>query len=84
MRVLESNPDLITSSDLQYLTQTITVASALPLNSTNVSSEIITSMATSYVKLASALVDPGMGTQWLELKMIDVCCLLSENNNNKK
>ncbi|XP_062869473.1 adhesion G-protein coupled receptor D2 [Trichomycterus rosablanca] len=72
VKVLQNNPDMITSSDLQYLTQTIEVASAFPLNSTTVSSEVITSMATSYVNLASALVDPAMGVQWLELKLISI------------
>ncbi|KAI4894763.1 hypothetical protein NFI96_013537 [Prochilodus magdalenae] len=72
VRVIEASPDIITASDLLYLTQNIELAAAVQVNKTAVSSGVMTSMATSYLNLASGLIDPVMARQWLDLKPLGI------------
>uniref|UniRef100_A0A3B4DUZ1 Adhesion G protein-coupled receptor D2 n=2 Tax=Pygocentrus nattereri TaxID=42514 RepID=A0A3B4DUZ1_PYGNA len=72
VRVIEASPDLITPSDLLYLTQTIELAAAAQANKTSASSGVIMSMATNYLNLASGLIDPMVASQWLDLKPLGV------------
>ncbi|XP_066503286.1 adhesion G-protein coupled receptor D2 isoform X2 [Hoplias malabaricus] len=72
VRVIEASPNIITSSDLLYLTQSIKEAAAAQVNKTLASSEVITSMATNYLNLASGLIDPVMARQWLGLKTLGI------------
>ncbi len=63
-------PNLLTSSDVLYLTQMIemdlTALASTPSARVN-AAEVMVSMATNYVKMASLMLEPNMATQWIGL-----------------
>ncbi|KAG9351143.1 hypothetical protein JZ751_025033, partial [Albula glossodonta] len=67
LKVLEANPDILTPIDLLYLAQVIEMVAEAHLPAMGNSSEVILSFAADYLNLASELIDPGMGVQWLDL-----------------
>ncbi|TDH08674.1 hypothetical protein EPR50_G00100180 [Perca flavescens] len=63
-------PDLLTSSDVLYLTQMIETnltALASSLSAGTGAAEVMVSIATNYVKAASLMLEPDMATQWMGL-----------------
>ncbi|XP_076880363.1 adhesion G protein-coupled receptor D2 isoform X2 [Brachyhypopomus gauderio] len=68
VRIIESNPNIITPSDLLYLAQAIELAAAAQTNETASSTEDLKSMATNYLNIASSIIDPILVRQWLDLK----------------
>ncbi|KAK1806007.1 hypothetical protein P4O66_013048 [Electrophorus voltai] len=72
VRVIETSPDIITPSDLLYLIQTIELAAAAQTNKTAFSSEVLKTMATNYLNLASSIIDPILVRQWLDLKPLGI------------
>ncbi|KAI5610223.1 adhesion G-protein coupled receptor D2-like isoform X1, partial [Silurus asotus] len=72
MKAIETDPDIITPSDMQQLTQTIEHAAAAQVNKTSVPSEILRSMVSSYLILASGLIDPALSKQWLDMKPLGI------------
>lgn len=63
-------PNLLTSSDVLYLTQMIEMdlTSLASSHSARVdAAEVMVSIATSYVKMASLMLEPHMATQWIGL-----------------
>lgn len=64
------DPNILTSSDVLYLTQMIDV-DLTTLASTNSApadaAEVMVSIATNYVKIASIMLEPHMATQWMGL-----------------
>lgn len=73
MKVIETDPDIITPSDMVHLTQTIEQAAASQVNKTSIPSEVLRSMASSYLILASGLIDPVLARQWMNMKPLGVC-----------
>ncbi|KAI1891502.1 hypothetical protein AGOR_G00144470 [Albula goreensis] len=67
LKVLEANPDILTPIDLLYLAQVIEMVAEAHVPAMGNSSEVILSFAADYLNLASELIDPGMGVQWLDL-----------------
>lgn len=73
MKAIETDPDIITPSDMVHLTQTIEQAAASQVNKTSIPSEVLRSMASSYLILASGLIDPVLARQWMDMKPLGVC-----------
>lgn len=73
LKAIETDPDIITPSDMLHLTQTIEQAAASQVNKTSVPSGVLRSMASSYLILASGLIDPVLARQWLDMKPLGVC-----------
>lgn len=72
LRILEEGgPELLTPTDVLYLTQMMELAAATQIisipTSTSTHTEAMVSIATNYLKLASHILDPKMATQWLDL-----------------
>lgn len=65
-----SDPNILTSSDVLYLTQMIDM-DLTSLAYTNPAAadaaEVMVSIATNYVKIASIMLEPYMATQWMGL-----------------
>ncbi|XP_058256904.1 adhesion G-protein coupled receptor D2 isoform X2 [Hemibagrus wyckioides] len=72
MKAIETDPDIITPSDMLQLTQTIEQAAASQVNKTSVPSGVLRSMASSYLILASGLIDPVLTRQWLDMKPLGI------------
>lgn len=72
MKAIETDPDIITPADMLHLTQTIEQAAATQVNKTSVPSGVLRSMASSYLILASGLIDPVLARQWLNMKPLGV------------
>ncbi|KAF7703631.1 adhesion G-protein coupled receptor D2 isoform X2 [Silurus meridionalis] len=72
LKAIETDPDIITPLDMQQLTQTIEHAAAAQVNKTSVPSEILRSMVSSYLILASGLIDPALSKQWLDMKPLGI------------
>lgn len=71
LHMLEAGgPNLLTSSDVLYLTQMIemdlTALSSTPSAEVD-AAEVMVSIATNYVKVASLMLEPHMATQWMGL-----------------
>ena len=63
-------PNLLTASDVLYLTQMIEMdlpALASPLAARVDAAEVMVSIATNYVKMASLILEPHMATKWMGL-----------------
>lgn len=73
VKTIETQPDVITPYDMVHLTQTIEQAAASQVNKTSVPSGVRRSMASSYLILASGLIDPVLARQWLDMKPLGVC-----------
>ncbi|KAK5869766.1 hypothetical protein PBY51_024460 [Eleginops maclovinus] len=58
---------LLTSSDVLYLTQMIEKDLASSHSARADAAEVMVSIATNYLKVASLMLDPGMATQWMGL-----------------
>ncbi|MFT7809048.1 adhesion G-protein coupled receptor D2-like [Arapaima gigas] len=65
-RVLELNTDILTPVDILHLTQIMDIAS-MHVSTKASTSELITSLTTNLVKLASEIIDPELATQWVGL-----------------
>ncbi|KAK3561793.1 hypothetical protein QTP86_014371 [Hemibagrus guttatus] len=72
VKAIETDPDIITPSDMLQLTQTIEQAAASQVNKTSVPSGVLRSMASSYLILASGLIDPVLTRQWLDMKPLGI------------
>lgn len=72
LRIMDSNADIITHSDLLYLTETI--EKATQLNKIDVPTEVFISMIRSCLELVSRLIDPDMAKLWEDLRDRWVCC----------
>ncbi|XP_017332869.1 adhesion G-protein coupled receptor D2 [Ictalurus punctatus] len=72
LKAIETDPDIITPSDMLHLTQTIEQAAASQVNKTSVPSGVLRSMASSYLILASGLIDPVLARQWLDMKPLGI------------
>ncbi|ROL40759.1 Adhesion G-protein coupled receptor D2 [Anabarilius grahami] len=72
LRIMDSNADIITHSDLLYLTETI--EKAAQLNKIDVPTEVFISMIRSCLELVSRLIDPDMAKLWDDLRDRWVCC----------
>lgn len=60
-------PNVLTSSDILYLTQMIEMdLAAAPPAGAGVA-EVLVSIATNYVKIASLMLEPRVATQWMGL-----------------
>ncbi|KAK7137120.1 hypothetical protein R3I93_017248 [Phoxinus phoxinus] len=66
LRIMESNADIITRSDLLYLIETI--EKAAQLNKKAVPTEVFMSMIRNCLELVSRLIDPDMAEQWENLR----------------
>ncbi|XP_067253003.1 adhesion G-protein coupled receptor D2 [Chanodichthys erythropterus] len=66
LRIMDSNADIITHSDLLYLTETI--EKATQLNKIGVPTEVFISMIRSCLELVSRLIDPDMAKLWEDLR----------------
>ncbi|XP_067272149.1 adhesion G-protein coupled receptor D2 isoform X2 [Pseudorasbora parva] len=66
LRIMDSNADIITHSDLLYLTETI--EKAAQLNKIAVPTEVYISMIRNCLELVSRLIDPDMAEQWEDLR----------------
>ncbi|XP_073793919.1 adhesion G protein-coupled receptor D2 isoform X3 [Danio rerio] len=66
LRVLDSNAEIITPSDLLYLTETI--EKATQLNKIGIPAELFKSMIRNNLELVSRLIDPNMAEKWEDLK----------------
>lgn len=73
MKAIETDPEIITPSDMLHLTQAIEQGAASQVNKTSVPSGILRSMASSYLVLASGLLDPVLARQWVDMKPLGVC-----------
>ncbi|MGH0146420.1 UNVERIFIED_CONTAM: hypothetical protein FKN15_050664 [Acipenser sinensis] len=67
LKVLDENPDILTSADLLYLTQFMGTVVELGVVEMENVSEAFISLATNWFKLASKIIDTGLSAQWLEL-----------------
>ncbi|RXM28338.1 Kinesin-like protein KIF14 [Acipenser ruthenus] len=67
LKVLDENPDILTSADLLYLTQFMGTVVELGVVEMENASEAFVSLATNWFKLASKIIDTGLSAQWLEL-----------------
>ncbi|KAM9479478.1 adhesion G protein-coupled receptor D2 isoform 2-T2 [Salvelinus alpinus] len=71
VRVLEASPDILTSTDVLYLTEMMKLEATTTTQDVNHaqegldSAEAMVSIATNYLKLASLILDPKMAAQWL-------------------
>ncbi|KAK6314493.1 hypothetical protein J4Q44_G00159520 [Coregonus suidteri] len=72
VRVLEASPDILTSTDVLFLTEmmkldstTTTTQEVNHAQGSLDSAEAMVSIATNYLKLASLILDPKMAAQWL-------------------
>ncbi|XP_030640183.1 adhesion G-protein coupled receptor D2 [Chanos chanos] len=72
VKVLKSNPAIVTSSDILHLTQMMEKAAAAHLSLGSSPSEAIVSLVTNYLKLASEILDPDMAVHWLDLSEDEV------------
>ncbi|TSW35253.1 Adhesion G-protein coupled receptor D2 [Bagarius yarrelli] len=72
VKAIETDPDIITPSDMLQLTRTIEQAAASQVNKTSVSSGVLRSMVSSYLILASGLIDPVLSRQWLNMKPLGI------------
>ncbi|XP_026768762.3 adhesion G-protein coupled receptor D2 [Pangasianodon hypophthalmus] len=72
VKAIETDPDIITPSDMLHLTQTIEQAAASQVNKTSLPSGVLRSMASSYLILASGLIDPVLARQWLDMKPLGI------------
>ncbi|XP_051979787.1 adhesion G-protein coupled receptor D2 isoform X3 [Xyrauchen texanus] len=68
LKVMDSNVNIITHSDLMYLIETIKKASATQHNKIAVPSEVFMSIISNCLELAYRLIDPDMAQQWKDLK----------------
>lgn len=66
LRIMDSNADIITRSDLLYLAETI--EKAAQLNKIAVPTEVFISMIRNCLELVSRLIDPDMAEQWEDLR----------------
>ncbi|XP_048039072.1 adhesion G-protein coupled receptor D2 isoform X2 [Megalobrama amblycephala] len=66
LRIMDSNADIITHSDLLYLTETI--EKATQLNKIDVPTEVFISMIRSCLELVSRLIDSDMAKLWEDLR----------------
>lgn len=73
MKAIETDPEIITPSDMLHLTRAIEQGAASQVNKTSVPSGILRSMASSYLVLASVLLDPVLARQWVDMKPLGVC-----------
>lgn len=73
VKAIETDPDIITPSDMLQLAQTIEQAAVSQVNKTSVPSEVLRSMASSYLILASGLIDPVLARNWMDMKPLGVC-----------
>ncbi|KAM4629239.1 adhesion G protein-coupled receptor D2 [Polymixia lowei] len=74
LRVVEAGgPDLLTSGDVLYLSQMMELVPASPATTGSTGStradvaEVMVSIATNYLKLASLILEPNMAAQWMGL-----------------
>ncbi|MGH0118848.1 UNVERIFIED_CONTAM: hypothetical protein FKN15_001195 [Acipenser sinensis] len=74
LKVLDENPDILTSADLLYLTQFMGTVVELGVVEMENVSEAFVSLATNWFKLASKVIDTGLSAQWLELTEQAVAC----------
>lgn len=71
VRVLEASPDILTSTDVLYLTEMMKLEATTTIQEVNHaqegldSTEAMVSIATNYLKLASLILDSKMAAQWL-------------------
>lgn len=70
---MDSNPDIITHSDLLYLVKTIQKTSATHDSEITVPSKGSISMISNCLKLASRLIDPDMADRWMDSGAREVC-----------
>ncbi|KAM6963084.1 adhesion G protein-coupled receptor D2 [Aplochiton taeniatus] len=74
--VLESHPDLLTSGDVRHLCQMMeqdvaaaaTATATPPFGDSSSSTELLVSVATNYLKLASLILEPRLAAQWMAVK----------------
>ncbi|MGH0139527.1 UNVERIFIED_CONTAM: hypothetical protein FKN15_022116 [Acipenser sinensis] len=74
LKVLDENPDILTSADLLYLTQFMGTVVELGVVEMENVSEAFVSLAINWFKLASKVIDTGLSAQWLELTEQAVAC----------
>nr|XP_055073266.1 adhesion G-protein coupled receptor D2 isoform X2 [Misgurnus anguillicaudatus] len=72
LRVINSNADIITHSDLLYLIHTIEKTSTVQHNKTTVSSNAFMSVVRNCLELASRLIDSDMAKQWKDLGALEI------------
>ncbi|XP_060732735.1 adhesion G-protein coupled receptor D2 [Tachysurus vachellii] len=72
VKAIETDPDIITPSDMLQLAQTIEQAAVSQVNKTSVPSEVLRSMASSYLILASGLIDPVLTRNWMDMKPLGI------------
>lgn len=66
-RIQADGPHLLTPSDVFSFSQLIDgIAASTPFTAAN-SAEVMVSIATNYVNIASVMLDPHMATQWIGL-----------------
>lgn len=71
LRVMDRKADILTHSDLLYLTETIDKATQL--NKIVVSTDVFISMIRNCLELVSRLINPDMAEQWEDLIAHRVC-----------
>ncbi|XP_053369104.1 adhesion G-protein coupled receptor D2 [Clarias gariepinus] len=72
LKAIETDPNIITPLDMMHLTQTIEKGAASQVNKTSLPSALVRSMASSYMIIASGLIDSVLAQQWLDIKSLGI------------